>query len=290
MRRRHPKAIVCFQDHASIVALWARGLARTSTPIVATVHNTWSQLLAHGTSKTRLLAQCVRRAYSRVESVVAVSEGAADDLSATLGLSRDDIKVIYNPVISPELLEKSREPLDHPWFSPGCPPVILGIGRLTQQKDFRTLVFAFERVRRRMICRLMILGEGEDLTTLQRLVESAGLSDDVTFPGFVQNPYKYLARSSLFVLSSLWEGLPTVLIEALALGVPVVSSDCESGPREILERGRHGKLVKPGDPEALSLAIIEALLHRPSKFTGAQRFDLNYVSRQYRSLVDQLSK
>lgn len=289
MRRREPKAMVCFQDHATVVALWARTLARTSTPIVATVHSTWSQVLSRGTLKTKVLAQFARYAYSMVESIVAVSEGAADDLSRTLKLPRNRINVIYNPVISPEIFDKAKESLDHPWFAPGEPPVVLGIGRLAQEKDFPTLVRAFEQVRRHMPCRLMIFGEGEGLVPLQRIVESARLTSDVAFPGFVENPYKYLARSSLFVLSSRWEGLPTVLIEALALGVPVVSTDCESGPREILEGGRHGKLVKLGDTKALSAAMTKTLLSRNPVFTGAQRFEVNFVSQQYRSLIEQVS-
>ena len=289
MRRRRPRAIICFQDHASVVALWARGLARTSIPIVATIHSTWSQVMLRGNLKTQVLAQCTRRAYLRVESIVAVSEGAAADLAQTLRLPRSIVKVIYNPIISAEMFEKAKESFDHPWFAPGQPPVLLGIGRLAPEKDFPTLVLAFEKVRRHMPCRLMILGEGKDLMALQRIVNSAGLSDDVAFPGFVENPYKYMARSSLFVLSSLWEGLPTVLIEALALGVPVVSTDCESGPREILEGGRYGQLVQPGDANALAAAISQALLNKQPSFNGTERFDRKFISEQYLSLIDQVS-
>jgi glycosyltransferase involved in cell wall biosynthesis len=224
-----------------------------------------------------------------VESLVAVSEGAAADLAQTLRLPRNIVKVIYNPIISPEMFEKAKESFDHPWFAPRQPPVLLGIGRLVPEKDFRTLVLAFEKVRRHMPCRLMILGEGKDLMALRGIVNSAGLSDDVAFPGFVENPYKYMARSSLFVLSSLREGLPTVLIEALALGVPVVSTDCESGPREILEGGRYGQLVKPGDADALAAAIREALLNKQPSFNRTERFERKSISEQYLSLINQVS-
>jgi glycosyltransferase involved in cell wall biosynthesis len=289
MRECQPKAIICFQDHANIVALWARTLARVPVPIVATVHNTWSRFLADHTVKTKLLAQCARHAYSRVEAVVAVSKGAADDMSVSLGLPRQGIRVIYNPVIDAELIVRSKAALGHPWFESGCAPVIVGIGRLTHQKDFQTLILAFAQVRRQMACRLMILGEGEDRTLLTALASSTGFGEDIALPGFVDNPYKYLAHSSLFVLSSLWEGLPTVLIEALALGVPVVSTDCESGPREILMGGLHGRLVKLGDSAALAEAMRLTLTQKPSSVDCVDRFYQDRVTQEYRSLIDEIT-
>jgi glycosyltransferase involved in cell wall biosynthesis len=289
MREYDPRAIVCFQDHASIVAVWARVLARVSVPIVATVHNTWSRLLANHVFKTKLLAQCARHAYKHVEAVVAVSAGAADDMAVSLGLPREVIRVIYNPVIGPELFLRSKDALDHHWFASGSIPVILGIGRLTPQKDFRTLILAFAQVRRHLVCRLMILGEGEERAALAALASATGFADDIVMPGFVDNPYKYLAHSSLFVLSSLWEGLPTVLIEALALGIPVVSTDCESGPREILEGGLHGRLVTSGDFAALALAIRQALLQKNIPVDCVGRFLQDRVTQQYRSLVNEIS-
>jgi len=271
------------------VALWARYLARTRVPIVATVHNSWSRFLSDGSAKTRLFARCARHAYTRVESVVAVSERTADDLAASLNLSRELVRVIYNPVVGPELFARSKDVVEHLWFEPNSPPVILGIGRLTRAKDFPTLLLAFALVRRQMPCRLMILGEGEDRPTLTTLASSTGFAEDIAFPGFVENPYKYLAHSSLFVLSSLWEGLPTVLIEALALAVPVVSTDCESGPREILMGGLYGKLVNPGDPIALAEAMRETLLQKRTSVDCVQRFQQDRVTEQYRSLVDEIS-
>ena len=290
MREREPRAIICFQDHATIVAFWARTLANVPTPIVATVHNSWSRLLAEGTSKMKFLARCARHSYRRVESVVAVSEGAADDLAATLFLSRQAIRVIYNPVIGNELFERSKDVVSHPWFAPGSPPVILGIGRLTRQKDFPTLVRAFAHLRPHMPCRLMILGEGEERTSLEELAASTDFRDDIALPGFVENPYKYLAHASLFALSSLWEGLPTVLIEAMALGVPVVSTDCENGPNEILEGGLRGKLVPIDDPTALARAILETFLHKSAPSRKEDRFHVDRISEEYRSLVAEISR
>jgi glycosyltransferase involved in cell wall biosynthesis len=188
-----------------------------------------------------------------------VSGGAADDLARTSGLSRDRVQVVYNPVITPAMLALAREAPDHPWYAHGQPPVILGVGRLTRQKDFATLVRAFALARQQRPARLIILGEGEDRAALEALIRELGVADDVALPGFRDNAMAYMAGSALFVLSSAWEGLPTVLIEALAAGARVVSTDCPSGPREILQGGRLGALVPVGDAAALAAAMGEAL-------------------------------
>jgi glycosyltransferase involved in cell wall biosynthesis len=153
----------------------------------------------------------------------------------------------------------AAEPLEHPWFRPGEPAVILALGRLVPQKDFGMLIRAFAQVRRARAARLLILGEGPERDGLAAAIAENGLQDDVQLPGWTVNPYPYMARSRLFVLSSRWEGLPTVLIEALFCGVEVVSTDCPSGPREILDGGRYGALVPVGDVDALAEAMERAL-------------------------------
>jgi len=177
---------------------------------------------------------------------------------------RARIDMILNPVITPDLHALGASPLSHPWFAPGQPPVVVGIGRLERQKDFPTLIRAVARVRRSRPVRLLILGEGGKRPALEALVHELGLEEDVALPGFVENPYAYLARAQVFALSSIFEGLPTVLIEALALGTPVVATDCRTGPREILDDGRLGRLVAMAQPEALAAAIAETLDRPPA--------------------------
>jgi len=207
----------------------------------------------------------IRCVYPWADAIVAVSNGVADDLSLTAGIPRERITTIYNPVVMPELHEKARAALNHPWFAPGTPPVLLGAGRLVAQKDFTTLIKAFARVRAVRPARLMILGEGEQRGSLEGLARELGVSADVTLPGFVLNPFPYMARASVFVLSSAWEGLPGVLIQALACGCPVVSTDCPSGPVEILENGKYGPLVPVGDDEVLAQAILSVLNTLPDR-------------------------
>lgn len=259
LRRDRPRVLVSSMSHANLVALWAARLAGRVTPVIVTEHNTMSQANQHENLVSRgLWPYLLRRFYPWASSVVAVSHGAADDLARTSGFPRNRVEVVYNPVITRSIMALAKQEPGHPWLAPGQPPVILGVGRLTRQKDFPTLLRAFAEVRRHRTVRLIILGEGEDRSALEALTRELNLSQDVALPGF-QNAMAYMARSALFVLSSAWEGLPTVLIEALAAGAKVVSTDCPSGPREILQGGKLGALVPVGDAAALARAMSDAL-------------------------------
>jgi glycosyltransferase involved in cell wall biosynthesis len=221
--------------------------------------------------------------YPWADDIIAVSKGVADDLAHAACLPRDRIQVIYNPIVTSDLYEKSREPFEHPWFNAGEPPVVLAVGRLTAQKAFDILIRAFARIRARRPTRLLILGEGEDRLALQNLVNQLGLDQDVSLPGFVSNPYAYMAHAAVLTLSSRWEGLPTVLVEAMSLGIPVISTDCPSGPREILRDGQYGRLVPVGDSSALVEAMIAALDGQvPSAPSDSWKpFDLDTVIGRY---------
>jgi glycosyltransferase involved in cell wall biosynthesis len=194
-----------------------------------------------------------------VDRLICVSEGVAEDTRRLAGLPAERTPVIRNPVVGPELPELAAQAPDHPWLAPGAPPVVLGIGRLTRQKDFATLLRAFARVRGEREVRLLILGDGGLRGELEALAPELGIARDVELPGFQKNPYAFLARAGVFVLSSIWEGSPNALAEALALGVPAVATDCPSGPREILQDGRVAPLVPMESPEALASAIIQML-------------------------------
>lgn len=203
----------------------------------------------------------LRQIYTHCDGVICNSEGVADDLVAFLDLPREGVAVLPNPTITPELLAAAQEPIGHPWFAPGEPPVILGAGRLGRAKDFGTLLKAFALLHGKRPCRLMILGQGRQKERMEAQARELGVEADFELPGFVSNPYAYMARASLFVLSSLWEGCPNVLIEAMAVGTPVVATDCRSGPREILQGGRFGPLVPMREAEAMAGAMAATLDH-----------------------------
>jgi glycosyltransferase involved in cell wall biosynthesis len=290
LRRERPGVLVSSMSHANLVALWAAALAQSRTPVVVTVHNTLSESTRHrGRFVGAVWARLLRTFYPWAASVVAVSHGAADDLVRTSGVVPDRVRVIYNPVITPGMLAVARQAPDHPWFGSGQPPVILGVGRLTRQKDFATLIRSFAELRRRShSARLIILGEGEERPALEALADQLGVREDVALPGFRENALSYMAASAVFVLSSAWEGLPTVLIEALAAGTRVVATDCPSGPREILQGGRLGSLVPVGDVAALAGAI-EGSLNAPRGAIPADAltpFTWNAAVDQYLCLIE----
>ncbi len=226
----------------------------------------------------------LRRLYRQADGIIAVSEGVAVDVARIAQLPREHIQLVRNPTIVPLIAHQAQAPLDHPWFAPGELPVILGIGGLRLQKDFATLIRAFALARRQHPCRLLILGQGRQQARLVKLAGELGVSEAVQLIGFDPNPYRYLARAGLFVLSSRWEGSPNALIEALALGVPAVATDCPSGPREILADGRYGPLVPVGDAEALAQAILETLTHPlPAEIlrTAVSEYRVEISARRY---------
>lgn len=266
LRSRRPTALLACLDRTIVLAVVAVWVARVGTRVVGQVQSTMSRAArAGGGWQDRMRPALARLFYGRCRSVVAVSEGVARDLVERIGLRRDLVTVIHNPVPLEDVVHRAARPAPDPWFAGEGPPVVLGVGRLTEQKDFATLIRAFARVRRRLEARLVVLGEGEDRCALQEIVADEGVLDDARLPGFVDDPAPYLRRAGVFVLSSAWEGLPLVLLESLAVGTPVVATDCDSGPREILEGGRYGRLVGVGDPDAMAEAILETLAEEPDR-------------------------
>jgi glycosyltransferase involved in cell wall biosynthesis len=263
LRRTRPTVLISHLAHANVAAVIARALAQTHTKVVLVEHNNNSALEeTHTQSLASMAVQQIKAAaYRRADAIVGVSDGVSRHVETMLGLPQGHVRTIYNPIVSDTLIARSYEPLEHPWFQPGEPKVLLAVGRLREQKDFLTLLHAFSRVVHERPCRLMILGEGEERGQLEAEVRLLGLEDVVALPGFVENPYAFMRAASLFVLSSRWEGFPTVLIEALACGCPVVATDCPSGPSEILGGGRWGRLMAVGDASALATAILDTMTH-----------------------------
>ncbi len=280
-----PTVLVAAQHYGNIAAVCAKRLAGGPTRVVISQRTHLSTYAQQGVkARKRLVPELVRYFYPWADEIVAVSQGVAEDLAQTAGLPAERITTIYNPVVTPELQAQAQAPLDHPWFAPDAPPVVLGVGRLHYQKDFPTLLRAFARVRAVRAVRLVILGEGEQRAALQQLVTELGLAADVALPGFDLNPFAYMARAAVFVLSSVYEGLPGALIQALACGCPVVSTDCPSGPAEILANGAYGPLVPVGDEEALAQAMLAVLAHPPDAARLRQRaaeFSLDRAVERY---------
>jgi glycosyltransferase involved in cell wall biosynthesis len=284
LRREKPMAMLAALDHANLVAMAAGRLAGGKTKTVISIHLPFAKQLEEDTSLTMAaLPWLLGRLHRWADGIVAVSAGVADDVTRATGIPRERVDVIYNPVIMPTLLKAAAQPPGHPWFEDGDVPVVLGVGRLTPQKNFPLLIEAFALARQTHDARLVILGEGQDRAALEALIQARGLEDCVALPGFVANPYACMSRAAVFVLSSDYEGLPTVLIESLAVGTPVVSTDCDSGPRVILRDGALGDLVPVGDVDALAGGIVRAIGGTRTPVAAAELlpFTLNTVVDQF---------
>lgn len=292
MNRSQPEVLIAAQTHANLTALLARRFSGVATKVIVTEHSTLSRITALSLNKRgQLLPLLAASLYRWADAIVAVSKGVAIDLAAVTRIPVERIRVIYNPLVTPDLLAKKNASLAHPWFGKKMPPVILSVGRLTAAKDFPTLIRAFDRVRRYLPAKLLILGEGEERAHLERLIGELELNELVHIPGYVENPYPYMSRANVFVLSSKIEGLPSVLVEAMACGAPVIATDCPSGPSEILEQGRYGRLVPVGDADSLAKAVVEVLSLPPDVQQARERamdFSLERSAAQYSDLISEI--
>src|SRR5574337_2005871 len=289
LRRERPAVLLSCCHLVNVIAPWARALTRVRTKLVIRIGTHLSRPAVNIQKRFELWQ--ARHFYPWADAIISISNGVADDVARVTGLPRERIAMIYNPVVTPELQEKMRAPLNHPWFAPGNPPVLLAVGRLVAQKDFPTLLKAFARVRAVRKTRLIILGEGKKRAELEMLARKLGVAADVDLPGFVLNPFPYMMRASVFVLSSAWEGLPGVLIEAMACGCPVVSTNCLSGPAEILDGGAYGPLVPVGDDAALAKAIFSVLETPPDQErlrAQAALFSVDRATDQYLQVLLEL--
>lgn len=289
LQEHKPKAIITAHAHVNIASIVIKKLAFVSSKLIATIHTATSRDDKAGKPLVKGFNTIISRLiYPLADEIVAVSDAVADDLAKYLKMDRSRIKTIYNPVVTKALLEKASIKAKHKYFDLGV-PVLVSVGRLSEQKDFPNLIKAFAKVKKRIDARLIILGEGEDRSVLENLISELNLTEFVDLPGFVDNPYAFMAAADLFVSSSAWEGLPTVLIEAMAAGTNVVATDCPGGTGEILAGGRYGTMVPINNSQALAEAIINALAKPMNESIVAKRarsFSDRAATDNYLRLID----
>ena len=271
-----PDLLYSAKPHTNMIAIMAALKSSANTKVIITEHTALSIDLHSRQKKLRFknLPQSLATFYPMADELVTVSHCAGKDLLETIQNNQLRPRPIYNPIPIDTIREKMREPLEHRWFNKTKVKVILAVGRLENQKDFPTLLHAFSAVRKQGEFKLIILGEGKRREKLELLINQLDLNDHVEMPGHVKNPYAYMYHSDLFVMSSLWEGLPTVLIEALACECKVVSTDCPCGPMEILDGGNYGSLV----PVANSLALADAMISADKMTLDCQQ-QLDYLDQ-----------
>ncbi|NER00957.1 MAG: glycosyltransferase [Cyanothece sp. SIO2G6] len=240
----------------------------------------------------KIMLPLMQWTYPQADAIITVSQGIASELQQSLNLSEQQLTLIYNPVVDDNLMLQAEATVEHPWFQNADIPVFLAVGRLAPQKDYPTLLKAFAEVVKTYPAHLIILGEGELRSKLERLVQSLQLGNVVELLGFVTHPYAYMVRAQALILSSVWETFGTVLVEAMACGCPVIATDCNYGPREILANGQYGTLVPVGDTQALAAAMVEAIAHqsqsppdRQRLQTYAQTFSVNAAVDRYAEIL-----
>jgi len=260
LQSRQPGILYAMMTELNVIASVAHRLSNTDTRLILSEHNT-PTVSSHGL-KDKFVLQLAALTYPHADHVVSVSRGVRDDLLHVVNLPDENVSVIYNPIDIDRIRARADEPLDHEWLDDPNLNVILSAGRHAPQKGFDTLLRAFARLDDPNT-RLILLGDGEERESLMQLATELRIEDRTDFPGFVDNPFSYMARADLFVLSSWYEGFGNVLIEAMATGCPIVSTDCLSGPSEILESGRYGALV-PIKSESAMANSIEATLENPT--------------------------
>jgi glycosyltransferase involved in cell wall biosynthesis len=284
-----PDVIMATTNIPILLALWAAWLARVETRLVIRQANSLTTWVNNTTKSFQSkLPVMVHHWYSLADKIISVSGGVAEDLYRAAAVPRERISVIYNPVDLERIAECALKEPDDPWLRPGQPPVLVAVGRLQPIKDYQTMLRAFARLRAEQLVKLVILGEGPERRRLEALIEELGVANDVRLLGFQKNPYSYMARAAAFVLSSISEGFPNVLLEALACGCPIVSTNCPDGPAELLDHGHYGKLVPVGDDLALAQAILQTLKaphDRKMQERRAEDFSIDAIADQYLEIL-----
>jgi len=288
LRQRQPTAMLSAMGHANLTALLANRLAGRNTRIVGSERNDASvETNQRKGLRSSVIQFLNRRLYLNADAIHAVSQGVADASAKQFGLPREKISVVYNPVVTDKMLRLAKVDEDYPWLPEKSRPMIVAAGRLTKQKNFSILIRAFSLVRKNLDISLVIMGEGELRSELETLISEYDLQGHVLLPGFVENPFFVMKQAKLFVLSSAWEGLPNVLIQAMACGTPVVSTNCPSGPAEILEGGKWGRLLPVGDVDALAQGMLDTLTEteHPDVVSRAAYFSIERAVDGYLSLL-----
>lgn len=293
LRRARPMGIISAHAAPNLCALLAGLMTSTRVVVTERLSLTAPEAIEEHWIRAWLTRLLVSISYPRAAGIVAVSHGVAEELRGWHGFTRDRVSVIYNPLDREALTRLAREPVDHPWFSEGGLPILIAVSRLEPQKDHELLLAAFSRLLRRRDARLVILGEGSQRPRIEQLLALHAIEGKVSMLGHQENPYRFMSRSTALVHSSRYEGLANVLVEAMALGVPVVATECPTGTREVLAGGKAGMLVPMGDARALAAAMESVICgselretYRRAAQRVLERFDPETAISRYLDLLE----
>jgi len=288
LKNEQPNIFISANNLPNIISILSKILSKSKVKMIISIRtHLSSQFNHHNTLKNKIIMYLAKLFYPKSDVIVAVSKGVAEDAVKLINLDKDKIKVIYNPIVSDDINVKKDKKITETWFDLEKTPVIISAGRLTKQKDYYTLIDAFKILRSKRMIKLIILGEGEEKEKIWNYIKINHLEDDIKLKGFVNNPYPYIKKSNVFVLSSQWEGFGNVVAESLAVGTPIVSTDCPSGPAEILDFGNFGKLVPVGNSQKMADSIESILLSSVNHKKLIQRskvFSVANAANEYEKL------
>lgn len=287
LNKKKPDILFSSQMHSSTIALWAVRISGVATKVIirqpTMLRPTYESKSLNDKFREKLLLWSAKKWGYKI---IVTSQAMADEFIAMSNISPDKLSIIYNPLPIKKIKNKSKEPLEHPWFQKGQPPVILATGRLVKVKDFQTLIKAFAITKEKFDARLIILGEGPLRSELEQLINNLNIKSYVEMPGFAENPFQYMKHSKVFVMSSLWEGFPNGMIEAMACGTNIVATHCDGGTGEILEHGKWGELVPVQNPQKMAEAINKAIMKNDdTNLEVVNKFDVSVILDNFVSLI-----
>ncbi len=293
LKQAKPDILLSTQKHTNITACLTKFFLKTKTKIVLRESSTPSKSYEQCTIKNKIVYQIAKLFYPYADYFIGQSDGLSRDFMTFYNVLEEKLATIPNPIISKKIIELSEAPCDHPWFQEET-PILMSIGRSCVAKDFATLIRAFSIVRKQKACRLIILGamaseNAAIFNNLKKLIKELGVAADISFPGFKDNPFPYLRKAKVYVLSSIYEGLPGALIQAMAMGCNVVATDCPNGPKEIIDRGESGILVPVKDFKKLAAGILHHLNNPMIPKYNLSVFEEDHAVQAYLSAFEKIS-
>ncbi len=281
-----PEAILSSQNTVNIVSLWTKSLSTTNTNFIIRQSNFLSKSMPAGKNyiERKILLPLAKRWYKRADKIITVSHEIQDDLIKNFLINKNKITTIYNPLHLIKITKLASKKPDDPWFTDSI-PIVLAVGRLNKVKNYPLLFKAIKKVNEHQHVRLIVLGDGSERESLEHLANKLNIKSFMKMPGYMSNPYQYMKHSDVFALSSNHEGLPNVLQEAMACGCKIISTDCPSGPKEILSNGSYGKLIPVNDVDAMASAITASInenidknkLYRQASYISLDKIVNTYI-------------
>jgi glycosyltransferase involved in cell wall biosynthesis len=283
-----PDVVFTSNERMTRLIYHARNFTYKKTALIAHIHNFYGEAFKRLSNKKRTKRiERLARIYPKIDAAIAVSKGVAKDFSQLTGMPLEKISVIYNPVVTADLEALSNEAIPEKISD----QAIVSVGRITYQKNIPFLVQAFLHLRQRQQCQLVVVGDGEELESIRNMVKQSEYADDILLLGHRSNPFPYMKKARVFALTSIYEGFGNVVVESLACGTPVVSTNC-GGPEEILISTQQGLIIGQNDELGFINALSEKLRDQQDPLSlveyARDRFSVDNSMQQHIDLIKKI--